>query len=521
MKAAIYCRVSTEDQEREGSSLQSQLEACKKLALDQGYEVPEGFTIMETYSGLSLDRPKLNEVRQWVRDKEVDVVIAYTLDRLSRDPVHFIILQEELERVGVALLMVTEDLDSSDMGKLISYIKGFAAKLEAEKIRERTMRGARTKALAGKFPSGHRARLFGYSYQPDIGKRLANEEQAYVVRQIFHYFVNDGMGVEAIALKLRALGIPTPSGKGLWQTRSVWEILRNPAYIGETYAFTQTYVEPNKRTKKNPIHKKTHKVIRPKEEWISIPDVTPAIIDRQTFESAQARLKLNRERAGRNRKHEYLLSGHIRCQRCGRNYHGFSRLVNSGGRKCTFLYYQCPGNRQTVTPIKCGNHNLNAEKIESTIWEEVERVLQNPELIVAYLQTDSNEIDLWEDEFTQIDRRLTEIDRDQQQLLQWAVKGFPEETVVKENEKMNEHRNQLLVRKDELKGKIEHIRQTDIDTTSIEKFCQIARGNLKDFTFENKRLALDMLQVQVVVDGDEISLSGAIPIGDVEFALPY
>jgi len=131
MKAGIYCRVSTEDHEREGTALQSQLEGCKKLAGEKGYEVLNEFTSMETYSGLTLDRPKLNEVRQWVRDREVDAVIAYTLDRLSRDPVHFIILQEELERVGVTLIMVTEDIDSSDMGKLIAHIRGFAAKLEA------------------------------------------------------------------------------------------------------------------------------------------------------------------------------------------------------------------------------------------------------------------------------------------------------------------------------------------------------------------------------------------------------
>ena len=115
MKAAIYCRVSTEDQEREGSSLQSQLEACEKIAQERDYEVPLELIVLETYSGLSLDRPKLNELREWVRDKQVDVVIAYTLDRLSRDPVHFIILQEELERVGVELILVTEDIDSSDL----------------------------------------------------------------------------------------------------------------------------------------------------------------------------------------------------------------------------------------------------------------------------------------------------------------------------------------------------------------------------------------------------------------------
>ena len=134
MNAAIYCRVSTEEQEREGTSLDSQLEACVKKAQELGYET-SNYTIQETWSGLTLDRPKLTELREWVRNKEISAVIAYTLDRLSRDPVHFIILQEETERANVSLHLVTETVDSTDLGKLISHIRGYAAKLEAEKIR--------------------------------------------------------------------------------------------------------------------------------------------------------------------------------------------------------------------------------------------------------------------------------------------------------------------------------------------------------------------------------------------------
>ena len=190
MRAAIYCRVSTEDQEREGTSLDSQLEACLKKAHELGYEVPEEFIILEIYSGLTLDRPKLPRLRQWVRDKEVDAVIAYTLDRLSRDPVHFIILQEEMEKAGVKLILVTETIDSSDLGKLITYIKGYAAKLETEKIKERTTRGIKERIKAGRMPSGRRARLYGYTYLPGKGigegVRYINEPDAKWVKQIFH-----------------------------------------------------------------------------------------------------------------------------------------------------------------------------------------------------------------------------------------------------------------------------------------------------------------------------------------------
>jgi site-specific DNA recombinase len=67
--------------------------------------------------------------------------VCYSLDRLSRDPVHGVIITQELEKHHVGLEAVTETVDSTEVGKLITYIRGFAAKLEAEKIKERSVRG--------------------------------------------------------------------------------------------------------------------------------------------------------------------------------------------------------------------------------------------------------------------------------------------------------------------------------------------------------------------------------------------
>jgi site-specific DNA recombinase len=119
--------------------LDSQRDACFRKAKELGYEVDDAYIVAETYTGLPIDRPGLSCLRESARTKKIDAIIAYTLDRLSRNPMHFRILQDEMERAGVDLILVTEDLDSSDIGKLVSYIKGYAAKLEAEKIRERTM----------------------------------------------------------------------------------------------------------------------------------------------------------------------------------------------------------------------------------------------------------------------------------------------------------------------------------------------------------------------------------------------
>jgi site-specific DNA recombinase len=519
MRAAIYCRVSTEDQEKEGTSLDSQREACLAKAREPGYEVADDFVLSETYSGLTLDRPKLSQLRQWVKDKEVDAVIAYTLDRLSRDPVHFIILQEELEKSGVELVLVTETVDSSDLGKLITYIKGYAAKLEAEKIRERTMRGIRERVKAGKMPSGRRARLYGYTYLPGKGPgegvRYVNEVEARWVKQIFHWFVNDGLGIDRIAYKLRELDIPTPSGKGLWYPSEIWKILNNRAYVGETYVFTQTYVEPTIRLSKDNKSKKTHLMRKPREEWVEIPGATPPIIDRDLFELAQAQLARNRDKASRNMKQQYLLSGHIRCRRCNRNYWGYVKQAKWAGEYHAKRYYRCSGNLQMISPVRCGNHNLNAEKIESLVWQEIDELLCQPRLVLQELQRKRNETNqesLLEQELSQVSQRLRALDREQGQLLQWALKGFPEETVVRENNKINNHRANLKKRKTELEERVQQAKQSEADIAGIERFCELAKHNLKDFSFDDKRLALEALQIEVWVDGDKVSVLGSIPI---------
>ena len=125
-KCAIYCRVSTDNQEREGTSLQTQLDGCLTYCQKQGYTVFHRFVGSE--SGLILDQPMRNELRELVRNKQIDVVVVYCLDRLSRDPTHGSILLDELEKYGVKLEGVTEDIENSDLGRLISYIRGFASK---------------------------------------------------------------------------------------------------------------------------------------------------------------------------------------------------------------------------------------------------------------------------------------------------------------------------------------------------------------------------------------------------------
>jgi len=304
-----------------------------------------------------------------------------------------VILTQEIERHRVALETVTEDVDNSELGKLITYIRGYASKLEAEKIRERTLRGKRAKALEGKIPHGGFAKLYGYDYDKVTKKRIVNETETYWVKQIFEWLVTEGLSTNAITYRLRDLKAPTKRSR-YWNRSSVIEILKNPAYTGRTYAFT-FFQGTNRR--------------KPQSEWIEIPGATPAIITEELFEAAQTQLQLNHEKSKRNTKQQYLLRSHLYCRQCGHAYCGHVDR--------TIRYYRCPGKLRITAPVnRCANKNWRADKIETLVWEKIETVLDNPDFIVTAIEKqrdDANNIDTLEPELQMVEKQLRALDREQ------------------------------------------------------------------------------------------------------------
>ena len=507
MKAAIYCRVSTDNQEREGTSLQTQLENCLTYCQSKSYDVSYRFS--EAYSGLSLERPELDKLRELVRNEQIDIVVCYSLDRLSRDPGHGVIITQELEKHGVKLETITEDVDNSELGKLISYVRGYASKVEAEKIRERTMRGKRARAREGRFSSGSGARLYGYDYikmsQENGGRRVINETEASWVRQTYQWLVNEGLSSNAITYRLRALNAPSKSGK-IWNRRSVQAILKNPAYIGKTYVFTTA--------------RDGKKFTRPQEDWVEIPNVTPAIITRELFEAAQKQLKVNCDKATRNNtKHEYLLRGHLRCRHCGRPYVGAISIRIQKGKRCVRRYYRCMGKHKINAPLGlCDNKGWSANKLESMVGSKLEEYLSIPELIIDELgkqREDANHLGVFETELQQVERQLKAADHEQRQLLQWALKGFPESQVEEENRRLNNARETLQGRKLELEAQIKASQDAIINVPKLEYTIELLRQQLQDPDFTTKRDFIESMGIKVWLNGESAEITGFISTEEV------
>ncbi len=181
MRAILYSRVSTDAQERDGTSLDTQERACLQFAGEQGWHVIE--TIRDVASGFSLDRPGIERVRRILRDGAADVLLAYAIDRLARNQQKLAVLVDEVEEAGAKLEFVTERFEDTAVGKLILSVRAFAAEVEREKIVERTTRGKRERGRSGRMPGGVGLGCYGYTYDRATGRREIDVVQAEIVRK--------------------------------------------------------------------------------------------------------------------------------------------------------------------------------------------------------------------------------------------------------------------------------------------------------------------------------------------------
>jgi len=239
---------------------------------------------------------------------------------------------------------------------------------------------------------------------------------------------------------------------------------------------------------------------------------TPAIISDEMFQAAQKQLELNSKNAKRNTKQQYLLRGHLYCRQCGRAYCGhIDRVIR---------YYRCPGKNRITSPIKrCLNKNWRADKIEALVWEKIEAVLDNPKLIITEIEKQRGEatnIGILESELQQVQRQLKALGREQKQLLQWALKGFPEETVESENKRINKERSSLESRKAELERQIQESHEAAASIPKMEEYIRLVQEKLTTLDFDMKRLALDMLNIKVWLDGSSVEITGTIPVEDAD-----
>lgn len=239
VRAAIYTRVSTEDQAKEGFSLDAQLEKLKSYCKARDWTVASEY-VDDGYSGRNVKRPAYT--RMMVEVDKWDTILVIKMDRIHRNSKNFMLMMEQLKKLGKEFVSMTESLDTSTaMGRFVMDIIQRIAQLESEQIGERVYVGMEQKA---KTNGGVLGFNIPYGYDYINGKLVVNNSEANIIKKIFDMYKNK-FGMKKIAEVLNKENIPTKLNKK-WGSQTISLILKNPVYCG--FLHWEDYLNPSKHS---------------------------------------------------------------------------------------------------------------------------------------------------------------------------------------------------------------------------------------------------------------------------------
>jgi len=366
MKAALYARVSSDQQAEKHNSIPSQLRLLHEYALKRNMEIYKEY-IDEAASALSTDRPAFLEMISETKKKfpPFQTILVWKLSRFARNRQDSIIYKAMLKKRGVEVISISEPIDSTPQGQLMEGMIEVIDEFYSAVLAQETLRGMAENARKGYKNGGYAT--FGYknvhvydekNYQRT--KYEINDSEASTVRLIFDLYAK-GHGLKNIVIYLNTHGHKPRSG-GKWSTSTVANVLRNESYIGWTVF--------NKRDKKT-----YGKQFKSKKEWLVIKNTHEPIVQKEVFDKVQ---KLIEERRPKNQParvtaSSYLLSGLIRCSKCGRAYG-----VTGYGRNRKYAYYNCITYSKQGKDV-CPGHRVRADELDREVIRRVKELLFSDE----------------------------------------------------------------------------------------------------------------------------------------------
>jgi site-specific DNA recombinase len=347
--AVAYARYSSDNQREE--SIEAQVRAIKYFASNYGYDVIKIYSD-KAMTGRTSDRPQFLKMIEDSKSGIFQAVIVHKLDRFSRDSLDTLYYEKMLRINNVQLVSVNERLDQSPEGALMKQVIIGMNQFYSANLAREVMKGLKENAYnclhTGGIPP------LGY----DVGKDKTyqiNEADAAAVRLIFKMYA-DGHGYSDIISALNDRGCKTKIGRPFGKN-SLHEILKNEKYNG-TYVY-------NRLAPKDIRGRVNRHKLKPDGQIIRVPHGMPAIIDQETWDSVQRKMKQNLHKAGRNMaKAFYLLSGKLFCGTCGSAMTGEARRY----KNYEYFYYVCSNAKRTK---ECEKKPVDRDMIEKAVVERI------------------------------------------------------------------------------------------------------------------------------------------------------
>ena len=343
-RVATYTRIST-DEEHQPYSLAAQDGRLRAYVESQdGWELVRSFT--DQLSGASLERPGLRRALSEARAGRFDLLLVYRVDRLSRSVRSLAQVLEELDQAGVAFRSATEPFDTgSPAGRMMVQMLGVFAEFERATIIDRVIAGMERKAARGGWCGGREP--YGYRIVKGEGRLVVDEAEAPLIGVIFDRYVNGRLGSHALANWLNESGHRRRAGRP-WSYKAVLKVIRNRTYLGEVHF-------------RGPWHPSTH----------------APLVSKELFDAAQALLRDRGDDVSKRASNssDYLLTGLIVCDSCGRHFTGTAAT----GRNGTYRYYTCASRQRTGSRV-CKGPRLPADALDAAVTASLVDIYEKTDL---------------------------------------------------------------------------------------------------------------------------------------------
>ncbi|MDR7870350.1 MAG: recombinase family protein [Tissierellaceae bacterium] len=494
--AAAYARFSTDMQREE--SIEAQLYDIKRYAEKNNIIITKIYTD-EAVSGRSDYREGFKEMLKAAYDKEFDFIIVHKVDRFARNKYLSAIYKHKLSVKGVKVLYAAQHISDSPEGRLMEGMLENIAQYYSENLAQEVLKGLNTNARKAQFNGGTPP----LGYDIDESKNyVINPKESIIVNKIFHLYLN-GQGYTSICNILNGMGYKNKRGKP-FVFNSIKPILTNKKYIG-IYEYNKTsrkYTEQGRRNLK---------VINNPEDIIVVEDGVPAIIEKEVFYKVQEIIKSKQNVVQKHQKRKYILKGLVECGSCSNVMPGQSQTNRLGNR---YYYYRCK---------KCKN-SVNAEHLEYFVIEVIKQnFFNNLDRLKALILKELEGTQLnRNNEKSTIEKRITEIDKEQDQLIDFIAKGLASDKIAV---RLKELDKELYALKDTLSKLVP---TADITEQQVLDWLDELKNNLE--TYDKIDKVIRALVDKIVVYDDDIkvfcritkeciTLKGVVPPAPLNLAL--
>lgn len=492
--AAIYSRVSSQEQADSGTSLDSQAQRCSEYASANGWDIAKGYVVREDWTGTDLERPGLEKLQEGA-GRFFDVLLCFTLDRLYRPKVSgdewkVFALIDRFQQSGVRVEFVDPTmLADGPLAGVNRFLRSWMAGEERRAIIERTTRGKLRRAAEGRVTTGFGLGIFGYDYDKGTKRLAPNDIEAETVLRIFT-LAAARRPVRAIVRELNESGIRTKTG-AKWGGTTIYRILQNPTYRGDSVYGRRRRIG-------------TTQEAQPESSWISVPGAVPEIVSHDLWAAAQLGLAVHKP--SRNPRAQYLLTTFATCGLCGRAVSGF--MV---GRR--WRYYRCGGRASPSDSNPCRLKYVRADFADAEVWNRVSNVLSNPEIVLREMRAQQTRTaPALEAEVENLKHRLNEVRVREHQLVKLYEFGQIDDQAVQHRAReVKNERARLQSHLIDVERQIIGLRRLDEAIPSMRDIVRAVKGKLESADFEHKRNAFEALQVQVIFQSDgSFTISGAL-----------